>query len=252
MKKSVVSAENSMLYAQPYQIPIGIDFASVQYVSIDLTSIGYFAITGKAKSGKTNFIKNIVETIQENIFDNLTRAYVFDDPYMSLDFCKDYGFVEQYELDESSVDSVVSSILEEMRRRAVLIRENKNLSPADVLKDEPLVLMIIENKRIIEYITKNTDLLAQFEELLEGILDVKICVIFSDIENLNVGFNTPEVYKVIKNNKKVFVFEDVSEIKFVDVSVKQQKENAKPLQKGDAYMCFQNNMQRIRTIYVDQ
>ena len=112
--------------------------------------------------------------------------------------------------------------------------------------------MIIENKRIIEYITKNTDLLAQFEELLEGILDVKICVIFSDIENLNVGFNTPEVYKVIKNNKKVFVFEDVSEIKFVDVSVKQQKENAKPLQKGDAYMCFQNNMQRIRTIYVDQ
>ena len=252
VKKSVVSAENSMLYAQPYQIPIGIDFASVQYVSIDLTSIGYFAITGKAKSGKTNFIKNIVETIQENIFDNLTRAYVFDDPYMSLDFCKDYGFVEQYELDESSVDSVVSSILEEMRRRAVLIRENKNLSPADVLKDEPLVLMIIENKRIIEYITKNTDLLAQFEELLEGILDVKICVIFSDIENLNVGFNTPEVYKVIKNNKKVFVFEDVSEIKFVDVSVKQQKENAKPLQKGDAYMCFQNNMQRIRTIYVDQ
>ena len=252
VKKSVVFAENPMLYTQPYQIPIGIDFASVQYVSIDLTSIGYFAITGKAKSGKTNFIKNIVETIQENIFDNLTRAYVFDDPYMSLDFCKDYGFVEQYELDESSVDSVVSSILEEMRRRAALIRENKNLSPADVIKDEPLILMIIENKRIIEYITKNTDLLTQFKELLEGILDVKMCVIFSDIENLNVGFNTPEVYKVIKNNKKVFVFEDVSEIKFVDVSVKQQKENAKPLQKGDAYMCFQNNMQRIRTIYVDQ
>lgn len=76
--KSIVSKENPMLYKQPYQIPIGIDFASVQFVSVDLTSIGYFAITGKAKSGKTNFVKNIIETIQDNIFDNLTRAYVFD------------------------------------------------------------------------------------------------------------------------------------------------------------------------------
>lgn len=252
VKKSMVSAENPSLYRKPYQVPIGIDFASVQFVNIDLTSIGYFAITGKQKSGKTNFIRNIIETIQDNIFDNLTKAYVFDDSYMSLDFCKDYGFVEKYELDESSIENVISSMLEEMRRRASINRENRNNSSSEILREEPLVLMVIENKRVINYIAKSTDLLAQFKELLEGILDVKMCVIFSDIENLNVGFNTPEVYKIIKNNKKVFVFEDVSEIKFVDVSVKQQKENTKPLQKGDAYMCFQNNMQRIRTIYVDQ
>jgi len=37
----------------------------------------------------------------------------------------------------------------------------------------------------------------------------------------------------------------------VDVSIKQQKENAKPIKVGDGFMYFGNNMHRIRTIYVD-
>ena len=251
LKKSDVVKNQKSLYMKPYVIPIGIDFSSVQFAVLDLITIGYFAITGRAKSGKTNFIKNILETIQDNILNNLTKAYIFDDSYMSFDFCKDYGFVEQYEMDETEIESVITFLLAEMKRRSGVLRSKKEASSKFVFDNEPLLLMVLENRKVIEYINNNDDILSKFKELLDGITGLKICVIFSNIENLNVGFNTPEIYKIIKNNKKVFVFEDVADIKFVDISVKQQKENIKRLKLGDAYMCFNNNLQRIRTIHVD-
>lgn len=251
IKKSVIKKEQPELYKKPYMVPVGMDFATVQYTYLDLISIGYFGITGKPKSGKTNFVRNILDTIQGNIFENMTKAYVFDDSNTALDFCSDYGFVEQYELDETEIESVIDEMLEEMKRRAALQRSNKDIAPAQLFEDDPLVLLVLENRKVIEFINKKADLLAKMKDLLGGIAGLKMCVIFSNVENAAVGFNTPEIYKIVKNNKKIFVFDDASEFKFVDVNVRQQKEHAKPLKLGDAFMCFNNGMQRIRTIHLD-
>lgn len=251
LKMSVLKKEQPEIFKTPYSIPVGMDFATIQFTYLDLVSIGYFGISGKAKSGKTNFARIILDTIQENIFQNITKAYIFDDANTSLDFCKDYGFVEQYEMDETQVEIVIDDMLSEMKNRAAIQRNNKNVSAHQLFEDEPLLLLVLENRKVLEYISKKNDLMAKCKELLEGIAGLKMCVIFTNIENSVVGFNTPEIYKVIKGNKKLFVFEDAAEIKYMDVSVKQQKENAKPLKLGDAFMCFNNGMQRIRTIYLD-
>lgn len=239
------------LYSTPYKVPVGIDFNSVKYTYVDLLSVGYFGITGKAKSGKTNFVKGILDAIQDDIFNNLTRAFLLDDGNMSFDSCSEYGYVEQYELDEAMVGSIVDTMYEEMNNRLNAIKNNRDVSRETLLKEEPLMLLIIENRKIIDYISKNAELLTKFKEILENAANSKICVIFSNIENVAVGFNAPELYKVIKNNKKMFVFEDASEFKFVDVSVKQQKDNSKALKPGDAFMCFGNKFDRIRTILND-
>lgn len=250
LKKAILKKEQPEIYSKPYQIPVGMDFASVQFAYLDLVSVGYFAITGKAKSGKTNFTKNILDAIQDDIFQNITKAYVFDDSNMALDFCRDYGFVEKYEFDETEIEATIEEMLSEMKLRAATQRSNKDINPVQLFADVPLVLMVIQNRTLIEYISKKIDLLGKFKELLNGIAGLKMCVIFSNVENATVGFNTPELYKVIKNNKKMFVFDDASEFKFLDISVKQQKDNSKTLKQGDAFMCFNNSMQRIRTIYL--
>ena len=247
----VKSEVDKKLYSTPYKFPIGVDFNSVKYTYIDLLSVGYFGITGKAKSGKTNFVRGILDAIQDDIFNNLTRAFLLDDSNMSLDTCSEYGYVEQYELDETMVDSIIATLHEEMNSRLNIIKSNRDVSREVLLKEEPLMLLIIENRKIIDYISKNTELLKNFKEILENATNAKICVIFSNIENVAVGFNAPELYKIIKNNKKMVVFDEASEFKFVDISVKQQKDNSKALKLGDAFMCFDNRIDRIRTILND-
>jgi len=250
--ETIVKSEvDKKMYLTPYKFPVGIDFNSVKYTYIDLLSVGYFGITGKAKSGKTNFVKGILDAIQDDIFNNLTRAFLLDDGNMSFDSCGEYGYVEQYELDEVMVDSIVDTLHEEMTSRLNTIKNNRDVSREVLLKEEPLMLLVVENRKIIEYISKNTDILRKFKEILENAANSKMCVIFSNVENVAVGFNAPELYKVIKNNKKMFVFEDASEFKFVDISVKQQKDNSKTLKLGDVFMCFGNKFDRIRTILND-
>lgn len=251
LKMSVLRKEQAEIFKTPYRIPIGMDFATVQFAYLDLISIGSFGISGKNKSGKTNFARLLLDTIQEHIFQNITKAYVFDDADMSLEFCRDYGFVEQYEMDETQVEIVIDDMLMEMKRRAATQRSNKNVSPEQLFEEDPLMLLVFENRKVLDYISKKSDLMEKFKELLAGMAGLKMCAVFTNVENATVGFNTPEVYKVIKGTKRLFIFEDAAEIKFVDVTVKQQKENAKPLKLGDAFMCFNNGMQRIRTIYLD-
>lgn len=251
IKRSVLRKEFPQIYRQPYQIPVGMDFATVQFAYVDLASIGYFAITGKPKSGRTNFLKNILVTIQDHILENATRAYVFDDGNSALSFCENYGFVEQYEMDETAVEGVLDELLQEMKDRAMLVRRHKDVGTEKALAEEPLLLLVFENRKVIEYINKQGPILEKLKELLEGMAGLKMCVIFSNVENATVGFNTLEIYKIVKNNKKAFVFEEAGEIKFLDVSVKQQKDNSKPLKLGDGYMCINGGMHRIRTVLVD-
>lgn len=251
LKRSDIRREQPEIYQKPYQIPVGMDFSTVQFAYVDMATIGYFAISGRAKSGKTNFIRNIMESIQDNIFQSYTRAYVFDDENMSLDFCKDFGYVEQYEVDETEIGTVLDDMLTEMKKRQQLHRMNRDTDIGELLKEEPLLLLVLENRKVIEHLSKKPDLLAKLKELLAGASSMKLAVVLTNVENASVGFNTPEVYKLVKNNKKIFIFEDAADIKLMDVSVRQQKENTKPLKTGDGFMHFNNQMRRIRTILAD-
>jgi S-DNA-T family DNA segregation ATPase FtsK/SpoIIIE len=152
-------------------------------------------------------------------------------------------------LDETGVDTAIDELFEAMEDRALRVRSYKADDPSQVLFDEPLLIMVIENRSAIDYITKNSELLSKFKDILNRCGGLKICVLFSNVENANVGFNAPEITKLIKNNKKVVVFSDVADFKFVDTTVQQQKRNAKALKLGDAFMCFDNRIDRIRTIY---
>ena len=64
--------EEMDLFKHKYKIPIGIDYNSIEYVYFDLLENSLFAVVGRDKSGKTNFIMNILSTINKTIFLNKT------------------------------------------------------------------------------------------------------------------------------------------------------------------------------------
>ena len=70
---------------------------------------------------------------------------------------------------------------------------------------------------------------------------------FGAVENMSLNYNSPEILKYIKDNNKLFMFENIGSCKFVDVSSRDAKEHAKPLRPGDAFMMF-GSITRVKMI----
>lgn len=89
-------------------------------------------------------------------------------------------------------------------------------------------------------------------EILKTYRRLKVAVVFADVDNQTPSYSGPDIFKQIKEAKQHFFFEDAANIKAIDLTVKQQKEQAKPLKTGDAFMAFGTELCRIKTILMDQ
>lgn len=236
------------LYGRPYEIPMGIQYSTVQYAMLNLLNIGLLATLGREKSGRTNFVKHMMAAIQENIFNSLTEAYVIDNPERSLQCVNDYGFVERYSVDIADLDAITISIEEKLMARQESALADSQYS----MDEEPLLLLVIENSRLFEYLQGNKDVSTRVIQLLKKYRKYKFAVILSEIENNNVPFNAPDFIKYVKENKKFVFFDDAANVKFFDITARQQKENAKPLKQGDAFTCINGDIERIKTIMYEE
>lgn len=239
---------NTDLYKEAYKIPIGIDYSTVQYEKLDMLSLGLLATMGKEKSGKTNFVRHIFMAISKNVFGSLTEAYVIDGPEQKLIELKDYGFVEKYSTDIGDLEGIVEHIERVLQQRQDYVASDATYN----INEEPFILLVIENARFVDTIQANKTLSTTLVQLVKQFKKYKFAIILSEIENAVVPFNGPEFMKFVKENKKFIVFDDLSNAKFFDVSVKQAKEHAKPLEMGDAFMCLGGNVNRVKTILVEE
>ena len=50
----------------------------MSYLTLDLLTVGSFAIVGRPGSGRSNFIRHLLTAIRMNVFGSLTSAYIVD------------------------------------------------------------------------------------------------------------------------------------------------------------------------------
>ena len=244
---STIKADNT-LYKNNYRVPMGIRYSTVQYTMLDLTSIGLIATLGREKSGRTNFVKHMMSAIQTNLFGSITEAYVIDNPERTLQDIKKYGFVERYTVDITELADIVADIEKKLVERQEAVLNDSSYS----LEDEPLLLLVIENSKLFEHLQTSKELSTKIIQMLKQYKKYKFAIVLSEIENANVPFNAPDFMKYVKENKKFVYFDEISTVKFFDVTARQQKENAKPLKTGDAFVCLNGEVERIKTILCEE
>ena len=247
IKFSTIKNEDS-LYKTNYKVPMGIKYSTVQYSMLDLKTVGLIATLGREKSGKTNFIKHIMAAIQNNLFGSLTEAYVIDNPERTLNGLQKYGFVEKYTVDITELNEIVDSIEEKLLSRQESALNDNSFD----IDEEPLLLLVIENSKLFEHMQTSKELSSKIINLLKQYKKYKFAVILSELDNVNVPFNAPDFMKFVKENKKFIFFDEISSVKFFDITARQQKENSKQLKVGDAFMCINGEVERIKTILCEE
>lgn len=233
--------KNYASYMRSGNVLLGLDYNTVLPAEVDVAKGGMFVLSGKADKGKDIFTKYFIESMLKDNFGE-TELYVVDDVAGKW---KDYEFDPKTAIYTNTMDAV-PAMLDEIEQcaqaRMEMCNRNKN-----ALDDEPWIVLLIESNDFATEMSADKKAVASFRNIIGKYSDMKIFVLFTNVENANISFSAPELMKVIKDNKRYLIFEDVSNIKICDISLSVTKKYAKPLEFGDAYLIRDTEITKIKT-----
>ena len=75
---------------------------------------------------------------------------------------------------------------------------------------------------------------------------MKVTIIFSNITNSLITYNAPEPLKMLKEDKHFMIFEDLNNVKIIDIPLAITREFKKTLEVGDAYYINDNQCRKLK------
>ncbi|MGN0323932.1 MAG: type VII secretion protein EssC [Oliverpabstia sp.] len=232
-----VSGKNS------YQVPVALTYENISVMQLSLLQQGSFAIVGKVGSGKKNLLKVILEQMYQNMFTCPAEVYLVDTVEHELQELSNYGFVREYTIDGADLQEYVDQIYEELSERL------ERVSSGDaVLAEEALKLVIVKGQEALLALNKNTAVMKKYKDLTGRLKNMKVCFIFTDIENAAISYSAPEILKNIKDNKNFFFLEDLQNLKICDISGATLRKFKKKIGQGDGYWLAGNDIEKIKLV----
>ena len=228
-----------------YVLPVGIDYDTVEFVALDLLKTLSIAISGREHSGKSNFIKLIMDYCQNEVFDCPVKAYLIDSYEKGLYDFSSYGFVERYTIDTNETDTIFESIENELIQRKKDVQE----FGIEQIANEPLLLCVIENNNIFEANGISKQAVETYKRIVTNYKQFKVLFVFSDVPNLNIGYSSPDMLKQMKDVSASYFFDDLSNSKLFDFNATTMRKYKKPIELGDVYrITADNSVTKIKTI----
>ena len=222
---------------------LGMDFETVEPVTVNFEKEGYIAIIGKESSGRSNYLRYLFGCIQKTIFDYSVEAYILDGFEQRLASLNDYGFVEEYTTEISRFELVIERITDICKERMERYKEE---GPS-FLEDEPMLLVVINNSGVYSTDKVTKEAATQWKNIIKTYKNVKVMFIMGAVDNTAVSFNSSEIMKYIKENRNILFFDDLSKVKVVEIPMAVQRQFKKPAETGEAFLLTTTGVMKLRT-----
>lgn len=227
----------------PYEVVIGMDYEEVGFVTMNLAKAGMISICGKDKNSKKNLIGLFLKELQRRVFTEPSCVYMLDSYERELEDFAEMGIVKKHTIDIGEVDLLLDDIENELIKRQELVKKQG----LPILDKEPLLLFMIQNE---EFLSANAD--KKVLEKLKGIMKLgkmlKLCVVLTNVENAAIGFNSNEILKSLKENKKILFVDNLSNFKMFDLGNAVLKRHKKTIEQGDCYYISEEGVTKLKMV----
>ena len=226
----------SFLYRQygenafaPYEVPLGMEFNSIDKRTFRLDKVGYMAFLGAPDSGKNSYITYLVRTILARKNLAPVDMYIVDNIDKSLGEFE--SMAAAYTCSIDGMGQILNNVLD------ILTQKTMNLQ-----------LIVINSGSLLKTLSTDKNLVAVYKKIITDFKDQSVCFLYTDVLNEAISFTGGDVLKSIKEKKQLVAFENLKNIKVVDVSAVTAREFKKPLEGMDAYYFVNDGIEKIRTL----
>lgn len=228
-----------------YSIVIGLDYETVSPVVLKLNAFeSPLVVTGRDRHGQINAIKYIVHMLMY-AYPNMADIYVFDDVKKELADLDCRTCLKIYELSGARVSETLSEIETELARRYDMTLSERDSS---ALADTRLKMIIINNREILEEISNNASAFNTYKNIVGKYREMNVCVLVGDYENSNISYMAPELIRLLRDEGHFLFFDDLVNMKIVDLPFAVTREYKKKIKKGDCYYLKSDSHNKIKTV----
>lgn len=232
----------SYLANQKGSVMIGLDYSSVEPVLLDCLSLGALGIIGRKSSGKGNFVQYLINSLSHK---SSIKLYVADDVNRKFAIYKDK--CEKYAVNTSVITDTLREWDEILTHRYELLEAENNAA----LQKEPFLVFVMQHEDAHKVISDDAATLAIYKKIVGKFKALRVCILFSNLPNEAITYSSPEVLKIMRDNRNNLFFDDISNLKAFEIPYAVQKQFKKPIEKGDGYLLIGNDVAKIKTPLID-
>ena len=226
-----------------YDVVAGLDFASVMPFNLELNGIGAIALSGRKGMGIHNFMRYLVRILEQRYSDK-TEVYIIDGFARKLADVENCKNVKEYEvLPAKSVDILcgIEKILQE-RYEKIAVGESNLLDEAKML------MVIVNNVAALEEITNNLEAQTAYNNIVGKYKNMNACIVVGDYPNENISYSAPDIIKKIRDARNFIFFDDLANMKIIDLPLAAMREHKKPIEAGEAFYIHENEVRKLKTV----
>lgn len=225
-----------------FNLVAGLDYATVTPLILDLSSALILGISGRAKSGKHNWIKYMI-TMMEHSFPGKTKVHIIDGINKRLSPMRSCANVASYSIVAEDAVVQIRGIEEELKTRY----DNLVAGDDSALEQADLLVLILNNADAITAVSNDKEGMTAYKNITSRYKSMRVLLLVSSIENASVSFGAPELIKSIRDSRHLLFFDDISNLKFFDVPLSVSKNFKKPIESGDCYYFKEGECMKLKT-----
>ena len=245
LEKSFIEDQYSNLMGQAYKIMVGLNYANVSPVCFNMLSMGVLGITGKEKSGKGNFVRYILNSLNKNNDVAPVETIIIDDISKKYASCKELDIVSRYTIDMNSIGEILIDWEEKLRERYEAMAQGDDF----VLESSSLLLLIVQNQDVADLIQNNYEWLELYKAITGKYKSMKVCIIFANIPNANIVYSAPEPLRNLKEAKHFVIFDDIASQKILDIPYISLRDFKKRIEIGDCYYLKDEDIVKVKSVF---
>ncbi len=225
----------------PYEIPLGIEFNSIERRTINLSNTFIQSFVGPKTGAKHNYIEYMLNRLLSGNDNNPVDIYLIDSE--DGEYSKFEHKAAAYTQSVSGMTEIIGSVIEKFQNR---LEKSKTGQP-DIVT-EPLQVIMINSTGMMKTLGTDKELLDMYKMLNSSLKSMKVCFLLTDMENAMIGFSSGDLLKQVREDKNIIVFEDIKNIKVTDVPIGAAREFKKSLEAKDAYIFVKDKIEKVRVI----
>ncbi len=222
------------------RIYIGLNFADVSPVALDLARQDILAIAGNYQDSKEMFISYIKKSL----------VYVDADIRILDDYSGMFS-----DIADSSCVSLYSKSTEDIVEmlkdfKSVLLERytEREMKGVSTIKGMMPIVLFINSVDAVGYISENKEALELYKEIVKKYKGLKSLIVFTNIENETISYNSPEVLKMMKDNQQLILFEDLNNAKLFECPLSLARKFKGALKDNEAFFLCGKVLKKIKTI----